>query len=368
MDVRIIENIKIGLKSSINLILNFEYEAKTSHMNNIRLTMHIGNLVRFINGQPLIANILIQLRQKKSDEISNILKYILNANISEIISKQRLLESEFMNEGIYNQIFTIYDQREEHVLLSWEILQYISVFGRNEIVRELMKVCCNSLTLWNTKDCFYESIEFLKHFMINPLNNYIEEYLDSMNLTSYLLTQYKQRTEWFNSEALQDIIRKENERKKEAKSKDVDVKRQYEKKLILDIYKYLFDSGIEFYIEPNSMNGEVDFITKKGKFRIICDAKVYSTKQISKLNGSFNQVYDYLDRYNEDTGYVLIYNIAEKERLKFEFDGFVEDFAFLELNNKRVYFLEIWLNKTEMKSSKMQFKEVVVKVKDVKKE
>ena len=75
------------------------------------------------------------------------------------------------------------------------------------------------------------------------------------------LKRYKHRAEWFRPEELRkfDDLYPESE-------------------LVIPLYEFLFDQGIEFSIEPKSLHGRIDIIGPQlgdGTDRLMIEAKVF---------------------------------------------------------------------------------------------
>ena len=89
--------------------------------------------------------------------------------------------------------------------------------------------------------------------------------------------------------------------------------RRLEKRLQLDLYRYLHEHGIDFVVEPKLDNGEIDVIASiKGPDPRYIEAKVFDgkrRKQKAIIEG-FQQIFSYVRDYNATTGYLAIYNLA----------------------------------------------------------
>lgn len=95
---------------------------------------------------------------------------------------------------------------------------------------------------------------------IEPLHDYIDEQVDDKGAVLASLRRYQHRIEWFHRERLHRVW-------------DDDTTKG-EKALGLDLYEYLYEQGIEFYLEPSSVSGEVDLIAaQSGKEPLLADVK-----------------------------------------------------------------------------------------------
>lgn len=160
-----------------------------------------------------------------------------------------------------------------------------------------------------------------KQEIIEPLFEYIKEQLDDQKITIDLIRRYKQKSEWFNRQKLYKIW-DENSKKGE-------------KLLALNLYEYLFDCGLEFDIEPWSINGEPDLVVAQKSDPLIADAKIFKGDKSYIIKG-FNQVYTYTLTYNQPFGYLIIYKTCEKD-LRFSLNNQTQSTQFITCNNKTIF-------------------------------
>lgn len=170
-----------------------------------------------------------------------------------------------------------------------------------------------------------------KNIFIQPLHNYILEKLDENQITISILLRYKQKCEWFQKEKeyLRDLY-EENTDTGEDKLKE-------------HLFEYFHDQGWNFTIEPNSLDGKVDFIAdQRGKNCFIAEAKIFDgrTRSFSYIKKGFNQTYTYTKQHNSQVGYLVIYKVCEKDlRLDIKCQNSVVHF--LHLDGKIIYILVI---------------------------
>lgn len=103
---------------------------------------------------------------------------------------------------------------------------------------------------------------------------YIEERLESIEFEPNeqdkileILVRYKHRSEWFYDDVLLAKYTSETN----------DATRQAEKVLARDLYAYLFDQGIDFFIEPSSNRGAIDLISLQPDPRkcLLAEVKIF---------------------------------------------------------------------------------------------
>ena len=144
------------------------------------------------------------------------------------------------------------------------------------------------------------STQGVLELFFHPFCDYVDEQLDDQRIMLALLRRYKHRSEWFNREELRNLAAKT---------------RVAEKCLALDLYRYLYDQGIDFHLEPSSMSGKIDLIAAQNTDDpLLLDAKVLDDKRgKSYIRKAFNQIYDYTQKYNEPFGYLAIYQTTSRE-------------------------------------------------------
>ena len=186
--------------------------------------------------------------------------------------------------------------------------------------------------------------DILKSFRDNFLEtiyDYIDEKLDDQRLFLGLLKKYKQKCEWFQRDYLYNLCSNNTPKG--------------EKILVNHLYEYLHDQGIQFSIEPQSASGEADLVSiQSGEEAIVADAKIFwpeKGKGTSYICKGFNQTYLYTTDYNEPFGYLVIFNMAEKD-LRFSLENYSLNFPFIVHNAKTIYFITIDLFLHETSASK----------------
>lgn len=182
--------------------------------------------------------------------------------------------------------------------------------------------------IYSHESKYNDILEAFKDIFIEPFYDYVDENLDDQGAILALLRKYKHVCEWFKREDL-------------FKTWENDTGRG-EKKLALDLYRYLYEQGIEFYIEPSSKSGEVDLISSQiGENRLLADAKIFnpeSSKGKSYLLSGFNQIYTYTSDYNEPFGYLVIFKTCEED-LSFTVEHSAINFPVVTHNGKSIFFV-----------------------------
>jgi hypothetical protein len=138
---------------------------------------------------------------------------------------------------------------------------------------------------------------------LNPLWDYFQDKLEDLQFLIGRVLQYKQRCEWFERQRLKDVVDKT----------DAD---KIEKVLKQDLFLYLHDQGITFYIEPYSDRGEIDLVLdQKTEGRTYIEVKVFDNAGRDKkgIVAGFSQLWRYMDTYNATTGYLVVYNVSDHQ-------------------------------------------------------
>lgn len=165
--------------------------------------------------------------------------------------------------------------------------------------------------------------------ILAPLCSYIDESLENREIMLGLLNRFKYKSEWFCRKKLFDIW--------------VNASRPKEVALQKEVYQFLYDQGVDFYLEPNSASGQIDLISQQNIYNepLLIDVKIFhdSTK-ITYLKKAFKQAYTYCNDFNEDVFYLVIFKTTEKD-LSVEFSNNSSIFPYLIYNNKKIFVVVI---------------------------
>jgi hypothetical protein len=172
--------------------------------------------------------------------------------------------------------------------------------------------------------------------LIAPLCEYLVEQIDDQQMVTGHLLAYKKRCEWFDRETLLAMT---------AKAKGTKIN-EVEKRLQVDLYRYLHDRGINFYITPYSVRGEIDLIADQREGRkLYVEVKVFDGEGRNKthIKQGFNQAFTYAKDYGTTEAYLLIYRTCERPLVFSECEqmGF---YNYVRVGNVVVYLLEVALH------------------------
>lgn len=194
------------------------------------------------------------------------------------------------SEALFNGDLLSGETEHEHVALCYWLIRRCVEDGKANRIHVIVRRLCSSSRLDDSVEKFTESF-------VEPLFDYIDEQLDDSRMTLGLLRKYKHRTEWFDRDRLREVFESDSTRG--------------EKRLALDLYRFLHDQGLEFSIEPTSASGEADLVSAQtGNERLIADVKIFDpsrSKGVAYLCNGFAQTYQYTKDFNEPFGYLVIF-------------------------------------------------------------
>lgn len=152
---------------------------------------------------------------------------------------------------------------------------------------------------------------------VEPIVDYLEGAQEVDDVILATMIKYKQRAEWFETETLGKIaLGNESETGGPPTG-------QAEERLKHDFYRYLFDRGLEFVVDPRSPKGSgaADVLTARfsdGR-RLIVEAKVYDgvDRDQSHVKGGVPQTASYATEWAEPRAYLLVYNVAPNTIVEF---------------------------------------------------
>jgi hypothetical protein len=191
-----------------------------------------------------------------------------------------------------------------------------------------------------------DSLNRYRSQLLAPLFDYLDEVLEDGNIILATLTRYKHKVEWYRREELQQLFTANQS--------------SGENVLAKNMYEYLFDQGIPFHVEPKTASGRPDVVALEDTDHpFIGDAKIFdaSNRGATYIKKGFYQVYQYcLDR-NESIGYLIVFNVSDKQlRLEMPSSG---DAPRFEYNHKTIFVIVINIHAYEETASKRPIPETV---------
>ena len=279
--------------------------------------------------------------------LSAVLQHLDNVPGDHHLEIKLIFESENISGGRYHAITIRKDQRqenepkfkgytpmsiEEHVSACLQIIR-ASISRPDLDFYQLLAVYLTreeySLRTSSNKN----PLEAIKEIAIRDLYEYLDEHLDGINSVNGILQKYKQSAEWFQKQALQQIVENGYGGK------------TGERALALHLQQYVFDQGVEFTVEPTSASGEVDLLLRDpfGQF-IIIDAK-YVKRDIApsaitrKIAEGFNQVARYCDDFNQPEGFLTVF-VDDDRSILIDLEQ-NDGFRYFNIGGNIIYYSEI---------------------------
>jgi hypothetical protein len=168
-----------------------------------------------------------------------------------------------------------------------------------------------------------EMLDCFRDAYLEPFYEYLDEALDGQTAVLSLLLKYKRHVEWFERDEVRMLVSKGGERT-----------------VAKHLYAYLFDQGMEFHIEPQSVSGEADLVAPE----LVLDAKLFdgdSSRHGKKyvLNG-VNQLLTYTRDFHQQVGYLVVYRTCPED-LQFAFARSDMLVPFLVIDGRIIYFLMV---------------------------
>jgi hypothetical protein len=224
-----------------------------------------------------------------------------------------------------NKIIILPDKHDERIYLSYFIIEKILKPKTNPSIKSMSLIGRNYAENKEGDESIF--FELFNDLFLEPFIYFLLNHTNKHFWVLGLLKKYKHRTEWFNRELLYKIATDETQKA--------------EHNLKSNLYKYLFDNGLDFYIEPNSPSGEIDFIgsQKNSTNKLLAEGKVFNGIKANIVKGIW-QIHTYIKENNEKDGYLIIYSICPKI-ISFNFNNDSDSFPYCILDNKRIYFVVI---------------------------
>lgn len=296
------------------------------------------HLLNWINNHPVFYGALVILRTNKpgfKEELNNFLRNDKKSDADYEAFK-------------YSATSTI-----EHSAICLFIIEFIANMSEEEILYSGFFHEITYYLLNNFQHERDEQLETLRNVALDGLYEYLDEQIDGRNVLYGIILKYKQRSEWFRRERLRTLVNQGVEGK------------SGERALAVDLQEYIFNQGVEFYIEPSSASGEADLIIKaaEGKNNII-DAKYIkpdSTRSeiVRKISSGFHQVFRYCEDYNEYEGYLVTFVNLDK-RIDFELEE-VDGIKIFRLGSKVIYHLFVDITDSPSASKSGKAEEILIK-------
>lgn len=281
------------------------------------------------------------------------LYFLESNNILKSIMTELLLQ--YPNHDDFNRVCGRVGKTDsESAVIGYRIVEWLSRDNGTPTIQKIASLASTYEWAGNSFD-YYDNARKL---FLDPFYEFLDEKLETQKATLSLLLRYQHRSEWFYRNHLYKLYKDETDNKT----------RQAEKLLALDLYAYLFEQGLEFTIEPSSIDGEIDLIEdQKPDDRLLADAKIFDNKSRGKsyIREGFNQIFTYTKQYNEPFGYLIIYNVSNKH-LCFALEATSQHTPYITYSHKTVFFIVIDIHQhTKPVSQRGKFESVEITEQDL---
>ncbi|MEN3313736.1 MAG: hypothetical protein V7645_3065 [Actinomycetota bacterium] len=284
-----------------------------------------AQLVAWLTSHPVLAGHLHALRLRD------------DAAVDRIVTIGRELGSLREDPGVrrvsYDPGFYAATSLESHAAVCLAITEAVARDARPRGDEFLVRCLAEHLT-GNDKINADDALLTLRDVALDGLFEHLDENLDSRNVILALIRKYRQRAEWFQRRRLRDL----------AAGSDG---RSGERALADDLYEYLLDQTLEFFVEPSSGSGEVDVVLREpGGRYVVVDAKFVRSSDTPsevkrKLASGVHQVARYCDDYQEPAGHLVIYSDSRRH-LALDLEE-ADGWRFLRVGGRLIYVAIIWI-------------------------
>jgi hypothetical protein len=165
-----------------------------------------------------------------------------------------------------------------------------------------------------------EALDAFREHFLEPFYEYVDDALDQQGAVLSLLVKYRHKVEWFEREGLRQLA-----------SGD-------ERQMAKHLYAFLFDQGLEFHIEPQSVSGEADLVAPE----LVLDAKVFdgARRGLTYLASGVHQVHTYARDFNQEVGYLVIFKTCP-ETIDFTFSSAGQLAPYVTVGGKTIYLMVV---------------------------
>jgi hypothetical protein len=219
---------------------------------------------------------------KKEPEIS----FVIETKIEVIIKNKKWRDEDIMK--ILKEINSF--DEEEYISLSFLVLE--NEAKSNSGLDFALIMAMNVFRITDNYEASKKFNEFLSSFC-----NFLLLNIKETNLVLFLLYRYKAKIEWFKRDELYALYCGNTQ--------------IGENLLDKNLRGFLFDQGIDYpFSTPQSASGRPDVIYGLDTENpLILEIKVFYG-DIDRIKRGINQIYRYLQDYNQNIGYLFIFNVG----------------------------------------------------------
>lgn len=169
---------------------------------------------------------------------------------------------------------------------------------------------------------------FLEQFLM-PFYEYLEQHIEEYSSVLYIIEKFKLRSQWFERERLFSLYAADHT--------------HGEATLDKVLREFLFDNGIEYpFSTPASASGRADIVASlHTPDPVIIEVKVFDGESRGRtyMRQGIRQINEYMTDYNKDVGYLVIFNVCDRE-LRFSLSNADKPLR-ISLQNKTIFLIDI---------------------------
>ena len=229
----------------------------------------------------------------------------------------------FLDENPYvTSLLAVIDAEESAVFETWvdgafsrsgPVLFPKTEAGRAKMCLGILRQCANAqgynqLFSWGNQFSGDTNIDdacrAITESVVDPLINYLHDRIDEAGNVLFILERFKLKTEWFTRD---DLFQRYVE--------DTSVGENH---LDQALRLGLFEGGIDYpFSQPASPSGKADVVALLGSDDpMVLEVKVFDpvrSRNVSHLRQGFHQVMQYANDYNQNLGYLVIFNCSDRQ-------------------------------------------------------
>ena len=189
-----------------------------------------------------------------------------------------------------------------------------------------------------------EIINDLNDAVLIPLVNYLDDRIDDTGNVLYLLQRFKLKAEWFRRQELLQLYRADTGRG--------------EANLDCVLREALFDGGVDFpFSQPASPSGRADVVSlNEPNDPLVLEVKVFHPdrgKGKSHLRQGFHQVLRYANDYQQNVGYLVVFNCSDQQLVLPSDESAISEFTpRIVYDGKTFFFVSIDLGADRVSASR----------------
>lgn len=221
-------------------------------------------------------------------------------------------------EAVSNGELFVFESEKENIQFNFRLMEYCAAQPLDRTPEVTIGRGING-----GGGMYAEMLDGFREGYLEPFYEYLDEAIDGTAAVLSLLLKYKRHVEWFERDEVRDLVSKGGERM-----------------VAKHMYAYLFDQGLEFHIEPQSVSGEADLVAPE----LVLDAKLFDGESARHgkryvLHG-VNQLITYTRDFQQQVGYLVVYRTCPED-LQFSFARSDLPVPFLVIDGRIIYFLVI---------------------------